>query len=106
MVGFEMISEYMLSFINYIIPLLKFQYVLSFAVIISIIGYIPQMLKLQKTKDSTSVSLWTYIMWTFVSFTFAVHAYFINDIYFLIAQGLQFFACVIIVILHYKYRNK
>ena len=81
-----------------------FEAALSCAVVMSFAAYIPQMYAILNNKDSGSVSFTAYMSWAFVSLMFALHAYSINDIPLIVAQGIQFFFCIEIMILVLYYR--
>lgn len=81
-----------------------FEYVVSVAVLLSNVANFPQIYKIIKNKKASDLSLSTFIMWSAITLVMAIHAFSINDVYFIVSQVGQFLINVLITILILKYR--
>ncbi len=81
-----------------------FEYIVSFAVLLSNVANFPQIYKILKNKKASDLSLPTFIMWSSITLILAIHAVSINDIPFIVSQFGQFLVNVLITVLILKYR--
>lgn len=81
-----------------------FEYIVSAAVLLSNIANFPQIYKIIKNKKASDLSLSTFIMWSAITLVMMIHAFSINDIYFIVSQVGQFLINVLITLLIIKYR--
>ncbi len=81
-----------------------FEYIVSAAVLLSNVANFPQIYKIIKNKKASDLSLSTFIMWSAITLVMAIHAFSINDVYFIVSQVGQFLINVLITILILKYR--
>lgn len=81
-----------------------FEYIVSFAVLLSNVANFPQIYKIVKNRKASDLSLPTFIMWSFITLVLAIHAVSISDIYFIVSQFGQFLVNVLITVLILKYR--
>lgn len=81
-----------------------FEYIVSAAVLLSNIANFPQIYKIIKNKKASDLSLSTFIMWSAITLVMMIHAFSINDIFFIVSQVGQFLINVLITILIIKYR--
>ena len=70
------------------------------------ISYLPQTLKLIKTKKSEDISIQSWILWVISSLSYTIYAIMIsNDGMLIFETSLELFFCLIILILSIKYRK-
>lgn len=81
-----------------------FEYIVSAAVLLSNVANFPQIYKIIKNKKASDLSLSTFITWSAITLVMAIHAFSINDVYFIVSQVGQFLINVLITILILKYR--
>ena len=81
-------------------------YILYIAAFIMILSYIPQIIKIIKTKSSGDLSFITWIIWIVVMSIMFIHAYTLNDIPFMISQGGQVIMLLFVLCLMLKYHWK
>lgn len=82
-----------------------FEYIVTFAILLSNIANFPQIYKIAKTKSAKDLSLSTFILWSFITFVMMIHSIKINDIYFKISLIGQFIINVLITGLIIKYKG-
>ena len=68
--------------------------------------FIPQIMLLYKTKDSTQVSLMMFLCFNVVQAITILHGYLHNDMYLTIGFSLSFVSCAIVTALIIYYRCK
>lgn len=83
-----------------------FDYLLYIASLMMVISYVPQIIKIIKTKSAGDLSFVTWCTWIIFMGIMAIHAYIIHDIPFLISQGGQVLMLIFVLYLMLKYRNK
>jgi MtN3 and saliva related transmembrane protein len=67
--------------------------------------FIPQAIKLYRTKSSREVSFATFLAFNIIQLLTAAHAYLANDILLLVGSILSFITCAIVTYLAFLYRN-
>ncbi len=83
-----------------------FDYLPYIAAIVMTVSYIPQIIKIFKTKSAGDLSFTTWCTWIIFMGIMAIHAYIISDIPFLISQGGQVIMLVFVLYLMIKYKRK
>lgn len=74
--------------------------------ICTMISYLPQTIKLIKTKKSSDLSINSWILWVVSSFSYTVYAVLCSKDFMLIFEtSLELFFCLLILLLAVKYRN-
>ncbi len=74
--------------------------------ICTMISYLPQTIKLIKTKKSSDLSINSWILWVVSSFSYTLYAVLCSKDFMLIFEtSLELFFCLIILLLAVKYRN-
>lgn len=74
--------------------------------ICTMISYLPQTIKLIKTKKSSDLSINSWILWVVSSFSYTVYAILCSKDFMLIFEtSLELFFCLLILLLAVKYRN-
>ena len=74
--------------------------------ICTMISYLPQTIKLIKTKKSSDLSKNSWILWVVSSFSYTLYAVLCSKDFMLIFEtSLELFFCLIILLLAVKYRN-
>lgn len=76
------------------------------AQIIAVLAYIPQIRHLRKTKDSTGISLTSWVIWVLSNVILLVYALTIQEPVFIITEAVVVIANVTIVVLTYRYRQQ
>lgn len=72
----------------------------------TMISYLPQTLKLLKTKKSSDLSIKSWILWVTSSLTYTLYAILCSKDGMLIFEtSLELFFCLIILLLAVRYRN-
>lgn len=72
----------------------------------TMISYLPQTIKLIKTKKSSDLSINSWILWVISSFSYTLYAFLCsNDGMLIFETTLEFSYCLIILLLTIKYRN-
>jgi len=74
--------------------------------ICTMISYLPQTIKLIKTKKSSDLSINSWILWGVSSFSYTLYAVLCSKDFMLIFEtSLELFFCLLILLLAVKYRN-
>lgn len=74
--------------------------------ICTMISYLPQTIKLIKTKKSSDLSINSWILWVVSSFSYTLYAVSCSKDFMLIFEtSLELFFCLLILLLAVKYRN-
>ena len=74
--------------------------------ICTMISYLPQTIKLIKTKKSSDLSTSSWILWVLSSFSYTLYAVlYSNDFMLIFETSLELFFCLLILVLGVKYRN-
>ncbi len=74
--------------------------------ICTMISYLPQTIKLIKTKKSSDLSINSWILWVVSSFSYTLYAVLCSKDFMLIFEtSLELFFCLLILLLAVKYRN-
>lgn len=72
----------------------------------TLISYVPQAIKIIKTKEADDLSLTTWIIWVISSFAYSLYGIFCTDQFMLKLETiLEFSFCLLILLLTLKYRN-
>ena len=72
----------------------------------TLISYLPQTIKLFKTKKSNDLSTTSWIIWVVSSFSYLLYAFLCSDEFMLkFETTLEFSFCLLILLLTVKYRN-
>ena len=70
------------------------------------ISYLPQTIKLIKTKKSEDISIYSWILWVTSSFSYTLYAIIVSHDFMLIFETcLELFFCILILILAIIYRK-
>ena len=70
------------------------------------ISYLPQTIKLIRTKSSNDISVDSWILWVMSSFSYTLYAILCStDIMLIFETSLELFFCLVILLLAIKYRN-
>lgn len=83
-----------------------FEYIVTFAVLLTAVANFPQIYKVIKTKSAGDLSLLTFCMWTFITSVLFIHAIKIGDIYFTLQNLGMTIINIIIIALILKYGEK
>lgn len=86
--------------------MLIFDYLLYIAAFVMIFSYIPQIIKIIKTKSASDLSFFTWCTWVVFMSIMAYHSYVINDVAFMISQGGQIIMLIIVLSLMVIYKKK
>ena len=79
---------------------------LTIVSICTFISYLPQTIKLFKTKKSSDISIQSWILWVVSSLAYTIYAIIIsNDIMLVFETCLELFFCLLILILSILYRK-
>ncbi len=74
--------------------------------ICTMISYLPQTIKLIKTKKSSDLSINSWILWGVSSLSYTLYAVlYSNDFMLIFETLLELFFCLLILLLGVKYRN-
>ena len=76
------------------------------AAIVMTFSYVPQIIKIIKTKSANDLSFLTWCTWIIFMSVMAYHAYMVNDLPFMISQGGQVIMLVFVLCLMIIYRRK
>lgn len=72
----------------------------------TLISYLPQAIKLIKTKKSNDLSTTSWIIWVVSSFSYSLYAFLCSNEFMLkFETTLEFSFCLLILLLTVKYRN-
>lgn len=72
----------------------------------TMISYLPQTIKLLKTKKSSDLSINSWILWVVSSFSYTLYAIICSKDFMLIFETLlELFFCLVILLLAIKYRK-
>lgn len=74
------------------------------AACLTTLSFVPQALKVIKTKDTSGISLGMYIMSVVGVFLWAIHGLRINDLALITANSITFFLSLTILICKIKYK--
>lgn len=77
----------------------------SLGILVVIIGYLPQIFHLIKIKDSTGMSISSWLVWLVGTAMLLVHAIGIKDLVFIIVETIYLVAIVTILLLIFKYKK-
>lgn len=70
------------------------------------VSYLPQVIKLIKTKKSEDLSIYSWILWVTSSSSYTLYAILVSkDIMLIFETCLELFFCLTILILAIKYKN-
>lgn len=79
---------------------------LAIVSVCTMISYVPQIIKLVKTKKSEDISIKSWSLWVVSGTAYAIYAVFCNyDFMLMILSLLELFFCLTILLLTVKYRN-
>lgn len=79
---------------------------LSVVSLCTLISYLPQSIKLIKTKKSNDLSITSWIIWVVSSFSYSLYAFLCSDEFMLkFETTLEFSFCLLILLLTIKYRK-
>jgi len=76
----------------------------TIAGILTTLSFVPQVVKVLQTRDTTAISLGMYLMSVIGIFLWMVHGYVIGDMALLIANLITFCLALIILIAKLKYK--
>jgi MtN3 and saliva related transmembrane protein len=76
------------------------------AAILTTFGFVPQIIKMQKTKSSRDVSLATLYQFSAGVILWTMYGLHLGDIIIIAANAISFITLAIAIILHYHYSNK
>ena len=82
------------------------EYLPYIAAIVMTFSYVPQIIKILKTKSAGDLSFVTWCTWIVFMGIMALHAYAVNDLPFMISQGGQVFMLIFVLCLMIIYRRK
>lgn len=77
----------------------------SLAAILTTASFIPQAIKVIKTKDTSGISLIMYSMFTMGVFLWIIHGFIINDLAVILANSCTFIFAIIILFFKIKYED-
>lgn len=77
----------------------------SLAAILTTASFIPQAIKVIKTKDTSGISLIMYSMFTIGVFLWIIHGFIMNDLAVILANSCTFVFAVIILFFKIKYKD-
>ncbi|WP_411372760.1 SemiSWEET transporter [Enterococcus thailandicus] len=80
------------------------QYIGPVAAFLATISFVPQLLSVIKTKDTSSISLGMYLLFIAGVFLWIVHGIYIKDWPVIIANGVTFILSSIILICKLRYK--
>lgn len=73
----------------------------------TMVSFLPQAIKLIKTKESDDISITSWILWVISSLSYVLYAYLCRDEFMLrLENTLEFSFCILILTLTLIYRNK
>lgn len=79
---------------------------LTIVSICTFLSYLPQTIKLIKTKKSEDISIKSWILWVVSSFSYTIYAVIVSHDFMLIFEtSLELLFCLIILCLSIKYRK-
>lgn len=70
------------------------------------ISYLPQIIKLIRTKKSEDISICTWIIWVVSSLSYLVYSFLDGDFMLIVSSALEFGMSIIILVLTLKYNTK
>lgn len=74
--------------------------------ILVVSAYIPQIVRLLKTKNSAGISISAWIVWLVGTFMISAHAIKTGDMVFILLQGLTLILVAAVLILALRYKNR
>ena len=78
---------------------------LSIVTLCTIISYLPQTIKLLKTKSSSDISVASWILWVVSSFSYTLYAFIVSKDFMLIVETyIEFMFCLVILSLSLEYK--
>ena len=78
---------------------------LSIVTICTVISYLPQAIKLLRTKSSSDISVTSWILWVVSSFSYTLYAFIVSKDFMLIVETyIEFMFCLIILSLSLEYK--
>lgn len=83
-----------------------FEYIVTFAVLLTTVANFPQIYKVIKSKSAGDLSLLTFCIWTFITSVLFIYAIKIGDIYFTLQNLGTTIINIIIIALILKYGEK
>lgn len=73
----------------------------------TMVSFLPQAIKLIKTKESDDISITSWILWVVSSLSYVLYSYLCTDEFMLrLENTLEFSFCILILTLTLIYRNK
>lgn len=73
----------------------------------TMVSFLPQAIKLIKTKESDDISITSWILWVISSLSYVLYSYLCTDEFMLrLENTLEFSFCILILTLTLIYRNK
>lgn len=80
---------------------------LSIVSFCTFISYLPQTIKLIKTKKSEDISIQSWILWVISSLSYTIYAIIVSkDAMLIFETSLELFFCLLILLLSIKYRKR
>lgn len=80
---------------------------LGIVTLCTLISYLPQTIKLIKTKKSNDLSIGSWILWVTSSFSYTLYAYFCSKEFMLrLETSLELLFCLLILLLAIRYNRK
>lgn len=80
---------------------------LAIVAICTFVSYMPQVIKILKTKKSNDISICSWILWVISSSSYTLYAYIAStDIMLQIETTIELIFCITILILSIKYQHK
>lgn len=81
-------------------------FLLGIVSLCTLLSYLPQAIKLVKSKKSNDLSITSWIIWVVSSFSYSLYAIFCSNEFMLIFETiLEFSFCLLILTLTIKYKN-
>ncbi len=80
------------------------QYIGMIAAVLTSASFVPQALKVIKTKDTSGISLIMYSMFVLGVVLWTIHGFIINDLAVILANIVTFFFAAIVLIYKIKYK--
>ena len=68
-------------------------------------AYIPQIIHLIRVKDSTGISITSWIIWLLGAILLLIYAVHLNDLVFLLLTSLETIALLLVIVLSLRYKK-
>lgn len=68
------------------------------------VSFLPQAVKIIKTKDTTGISLYMYLIFTIGVFLWLIYGFFLKEIPIIVANGITFLLALTILSLKIRYK--